>query len=380
MVESDLRDETFLAALTKELIKNLPNWYGSDNWDIEVLPYRESFKDRIFTWIRFMNGALCKDITFVKQTDFDQAQNSLASFENSLSGLACLYQLLQDKPSRSLLITLLAHRKMGYRKVKLPLNTPDYWAMRKFAFTLVKSRENIKLKFRDFVLQRMDLSKVGFPFEIYFNPGGTVVTFILKQYEYQKKTPGIKAQTGDYVIDAGGCWGDTALYFAHTIGPQGKVYTFEFSPDNLEVLNRNLEINPEHAKRIEIIPRALWNMSGEEITYLVNGPATSLNKGNAGLSSVSTISIDDFVKEKGLPRVDFIKMDIEGSELKALQGAEQTLRAFRPTLATSIYHKDDDFVEIPQYLESLDIEYEFYLDHFTIYRSETILFASPRAG
>jgi hypothetical protein len=80
-----------------------------------------------------------------------------------------------------------------------------------------------------------------------------------------------------------------------------------------------------------------------------------------------------------LPKVDFIKMDIEGAELNALQGAEQSLRAFRPSLAISVYHRDDDWVTIPDYLDSLDLGYEFFLDHFTIYESETVLFArSPQ--
>lgn len=373
-------EETFLIALTIELFKNLPNWYGQDNWDDEVLPYRESLRDRLFTLLRQINKVLYKDAALIKEADIEQALEAHSSLGHSLSGLAFLYHHLQDDYSRSLLIVLIAHRKMGYRKVKLPLNTSEYWVMRKFARTLTKSQNKIKLKFRDFVLQHMELSKIGFPLEIFYNSGGVAVTFILKQYEYQKRTPGIKAQAGDYVIDAGGCWGDTALYFAQIVGAQGKVYTFEFEADNLDVLHRNLALNSEHAKRVEIIPRALWNRSGEEITYALNGPATSLKKDSHGTLRVPSLSIDDFVKEQGLPRLDFIKMDIEGAELKALRGAEQTLRTFRPRLAISLYHKDEDFVEIPQYLESLNLGYKFYLDHFTVYRSETILFADPQAN
>ncbi len=94
-------------------------------------------------------------------------------------------------------------------------------------------------------------------------------------------------------------------------------------------------------------------------------------------SRVLSKSIDDFVAEQALQRVDFIKMDIEGAELKALQGAEQTLKAFRPKLAIALYHRADDFVDIPSYLESLNLNYEFFLDHFTIHLEETVLFASP---
>jgi hypothetical protein len=46
-------------------------------------------------------------------------------------------------------------------------------------------------------------------------------------------------------------------------------------------------------------------------------------------------------------------------------------------LAISVYHKDDDFISIPNYLRNLDLGYEFFLDHFTIYGEETVLFASP---
>jgi len=90
---------------------------------------------------------------------------------------------------------------------------------------------------------------------------------------------------------------------------------------------------------------------------------------------VTTISIDDLVKVKNLPRVDIIKMDIEGAELSALKGAEQTLRAFRPRLAISLYHNESDLIEIPEFMNSLNLGYEFFLDHFSIHNEETVLFA-----
>ena len=70
-------------------------------------------------------------------------------------------------------------------------------------------------------------------------------------------------------------------------------------------------------------------------------------------------------------------MDIEGAELNALKGAEETIRAFRPKLAISAYDKDNDLFDLADYLNSLAIGYRFYLDHFTIFHEETILFASP---
>jgi hypothetical protein len=71
-------------------------------------------------------------------------------------------------------------------------------------------------------------------------------------------------------------------------------------------------------------------------------------------------------------------MDIEGSELQALQGAEHTLRTFRPKLAIALYHKKEDMITIPAYLQGLDLDYIFFLGQFTSQLEETILFATPR--
>jgi hypothetical protein len=91
-----------------------------------------------------------------------------------------------------------------------------------------------------------------------------------------------------------------------------------------------------------------------------------------------TTTIDDTVRELGLPRVDFIKMDIEGAELNALKGAEHSIREFYPKLAISLYHSIEDFSTIPRYLTSLGLNYKYYLEHHTIYENETVLFAVPQ--
>ena len=92
------------------------------------------------------------------------------------------------------------------------------------------------------------------------------------------------------------------------------------------------------------------------------------------------MAIDDLVAKERLESVDFIKLDVEGAELLALKGAKQTLKQFRSTLAISLYHNLDDFVTIPAFLRELEVGYEFYLDHFTIHREETVLFAQSTAG
>ena len=106
------------------------------------------------------------------------------------------------------------------------------------------------------------------------------------------------------------------------------------------------------------------------------GPGSTVIFDNANKDGVKTLTIDDLVDLKDIPRVNFIKMDIEGAELQALQGAINTLKKYRPKLAISIYHRaPTDYFEIPEFLLSLDLGYQFYIRHYTIHAEETILYA-----
>ncbi len=82
------------------------------------------------------------------------------------------------------------------------------------------------------------------------------------------------------------------------------------------------------------------------------------------------------VRERGIPRVSFIKMDIEGAEMAAIEGAAGTIRRFRPRLAISVYHRFTDLTEIPAALHALVPEYEFTLGHYSMHLEETVLYAT----
>ncbi len=88
------------------------------------------------------------------------------------------------------------------------------------------------------------------------------------------------------------------------------------------------------------------------------------------------MTINHCVEHGELPRVSYIELDIEGSELRALHGAEKTLRRCRPALAIALYHRLQDLVDIPEYLAGLDVGYRLLLGRFTIHAEETILFAT----
>jgi FkbM family methyltransferase len=235
-------------------------------------------------------------------------------------------------------------------------------------------------EFMGWSLARCDLSSCAIPVRLYTLPSAAWTQFILEQYRCINGAVTIEASPGDIVIDAGGCWGDTALYFANKIGAEGRVFTFEFMDRHLAIMEKNFSLNHHLRDRISVIHHALWDRSGQPLTYSDNGPATAVSERKAGPNTTYTISVDDFVESAGLPRIDFIKMDIEGAELGALKGAEQTIRRWRPKLAICVYHKLEDFFEIPEYLASLDVGYELFLRHYSATAGETVLFASPQAG
>ena len=180
---------------------------------------------------------------------------------------------------------------------------------------------------------------------------------------------------GDHIIDAGGCFGDTALGFARVASKKGHVYTFDPLQKHCAIMRESFAMNPTLAPRISIFELGLSDENHEGSP----SPATEgvINPGaNIFGSGVATRTIDSLVAECALPRIDFIKMDIEGSELAALVGAEAALRRWRPKLAISLYHRPEDFFTIPLWLDSLGIGYRFFLDHYSIHHEETVLFAT----
>ena len=296
-----------------------------------------------------------------------------------LPKLSWLYEKLVDEESRRTLVDIVAYRGLGNRKIKLANNSTKYWEKLRLAESLVDKSVKPLTRFKHFDIRMMDLNPIGYPIKIFNFPYGALIAYIEEQYRCETNDFTVECEEGDFVIDAGGCWGDTALYFSAKTGKKGKVYSFEFLPFNLDIFRRNLDLNPDLKQGVELIEAPLWSEAGQEIPIIANGPGTRLvasgKSGRDGEISFRTESIDRLVEAGKITKVDFIKMDIEGAELRALKGAEQAIRRFRPKLAITVYHSLQDFWEIPKYIDSLGLGYQFSLRHFTIHAEETVLFA-----
>lgn len=373
--------QSFYNTMMNEIIANRKNNY-TDNYD-EVQCGKLPASDKINFLTKVMDARVPVNPKIMAKRHLKHLFNPKSFYKpiiDSFGDVAFLYQLLSDEASKNLLIKILAYRALGYKKVKLPRNNQKYWDDIKKIEKLNTGHGAVTVSFMNLVLPLLDLSSLGYMIKLNIHPIAAACFFSQRQYEYHGNGFVCKAEKGDVVIDAGACWGDTSLYFAHEVGNTGRVYAFEFISENLDVFKKNLAYNEHLAATINIIERPIWNVSDAELYFLIHGPGSSLSDkviDQPDTQVCKTITIDDVVKNEKLEKVDFIKMDIEGSELNALMGAEETLKRFKPKLAISVYHKPDDFITIPKYLDSLNLGYKFYLEHHTIHVWETVLFAVP---
>lgn len=380
----------FKLSLFKEILHNIPNEFGEDNYDpdrfgtILLLENKKPLflKTLIVKTLNSFHYHNIKGIKMGYNSLIFNTEKILETMEDKFYFLEYLYNLLDNEESKSLLIKILAYRILGYTKVKLPVNTPEYWRKLKEMDSLIDGEEEIAIDFLQLKLRRYNLNKIGYEILAFLTGKGILINFNLEQYNYYNNngTFQIGAEESDIVIDAGACWGDTSLYFAFKTGVSGKVYAFEFIPDNITIFKKNCTLNSDLEKRIELIQQPLWSVSDIPIYYVSNGPASLVDfeKIPNASGESKTITIDDFVKIKNILKVDFIKMDIEGAELDALKGVSETIKKFKPKLAICLYHNINDFGTIPKFLNDLNLGYKFYLGHYTIHTEETVLFATAK--
>ncbi|WP_147289187.1 FkbM family methyltransferase [Helicobacter aurati] len=282
-------------------------------------------------------------------------------------------EFLSDEYSKMILLSSLLKRHSSFQGLYFIHFYEHIW---KYYYLLASCVDTTKTLTSDSgTLYYIDLShskicNLG-TYKFYYSLYGVFVNCILEQYAYRHL---IYAEEGDFVIDGGACYGDTALYFAQKVGQSGKVFSFEFNPRNLKVLHQNLALNPDIAN-ITLFENALYSNSETKVYHTGSGGGSRVSMDSQPNQDYAlTASIDDLVNTGKIERVDFIKMDIEGSELEALKGAEKTLKKYHPKIAICLYHSDTDYYEIPLYLKTILPHYEFYCDHFSLGICETVLF------
>jgi FkbM family methyltransferase len=182
-------------------------------------------------------------------------------------------------------------------------------------------------------------------------------------YSYKKNNFDVTVKKNDIVIDAGAWIGDFSAYASKK---GAFVYAFEPCKETISYLKITKELNGN----IEIVPFGLGET--KSIALLSHNEFSSANqittdKDNSEKIDITTI--DDFVSELKLEKVDFLKADIEGFERYMLMGAKETLKRFGPKLAICTYHLPDD----PEVLSKIILDSN---PNYTIIQKKKKLYAA----
>lgn len=185
--------------------------------------------------------------------------------------------------------------------------------------------------------------------------------------------PELPIRPDEAFVDVGAYDGDTLRSFLLNL-PHGMLhqtiqyYALECDAENYSALQHNVE-QLKCPFQTEIYPFALWDQK-EELCF--SGDGTSGVIDNNGCRVVQAGRLEDILPQK---KITWIKMDIEGAEMRALNGCAAKIQADKPRLSICVYHKPEDLYEIPRYIKSLRSDYRFLLRHHSDEEFETVLYA-----
>ncbi len=175
-------------------------------------------------------------------------------------------------------------------------------------------------------------------------PGSSVIKHLEWEQAVQRVYDYASAHVspGDIVIDCGAHVGG----FTRTALRAGARLVVAVEPEKLNAaaFRRNF-VMELRSGRVILVEKGIWDKTGRLTLHLSttgdsHSVAIAQDSGRDQIIEVTTL--DDLAKSLRLPRVDFVKLDIEGGELNALRGARQVLRQWNPRLAVSSYHKKGD--------------------------------------
>lgn len=184
----------------------------------------------------------------------------------------------------------------------------------------------------------------------------------------------VKLSKETVFIDAGSYTGDTLKEFVKfTRGAYGKIICLEPVKANVEMIKKAVNENGYH----DVDVFEVGASDDVKTLYFDGKNGMSARPSEIGDVKVECDSIDHICSKNAYERIDFIKMDIEGSEYDALIGAENIIKKQHPLLAICVYHKEDDFYKIPNLIKKIYPEYKIYFRQYELSDEETVCYAVP---
>jgi FkbM family methyltransferase len=371
--------------MEKKMIGSNCNWLNSMNWQVDFYqranPKRRT--DPEFPWA-LAEGEITSPVPIVRDLAKQalhrlglrrpRPQSSLEWLNSNAGPLWASRSLLNDELSKLLFDATLVLRLTGHRQFYFPRIDFD---------DLVEIVDEQPFHHSDLPGDYIGLPLKLFDIRLRDHPNAAPIKMVsckedlillnsYRQYLVRRNSIDLSPIPGDIVLDCGACIGDTSLLFAGLVAMQGEVHLFDPIPLHARYCRLQATLNPSLAHILHVNELAVSNR-----TYVARGDKSdsdSIAPGGLAINSFASTSLDDYASSK-LSRVDFIKMDIEGAEMDALDGAGKIIREFKPRLAISAYHKPDDLWEIPTKLKSLNPGYDLYFGHHSPVRWESVFYA-----
>ena len=199
------------------------------------------------------------------------------------------------------------------------------------------------------------------------------VTNNYKRYFIERDGVSFVPTKDDVVFDCGSCIGEISMVFAAFVGKMGKVYLFDPIPLHNKYSQIQIDKNPKLTDVMVINELGVSNVSKK--FNGVTKDVDSISPGGCAIDNFDAVSIDDFVKSNNINRLDYIKMDIEGAEIDALNGATESIKKFKPKLAISAYHKGSHLWEIPELILKINPNYKIYFEQHLPFECDAIVYA-----
>lgn len=167
-------------------------------------------------------------------------------------------------------------------------------------------------------------------------------------------------------FDGGGYVGDTAQEVIKNYPDFKKIWLVEPILNNIRIAKRELG----DYENIEFLT---FGVGVKKETLFIDDVKSFSNIYGNGTQSVEIETIDHLIKES----VDFIKLDIEGAEQDAIDGAKNTILNYHPTLAICVYHKAEDWYKIPEKILAIRKDYKIYFRHYMEGIFESVMYFIP---
>ena len=237
--------------------------------------------------------------------------------------------------------------------------TTYYGTLQRFADLQGAANSSVSIQETD---EGAGLDLVHFPFKSFWVPhrqdGKFPLAYLIAEHNWlAENNPNEMVHNGNIVLDCGAHVG----IFTYTALRRGAatVVAIEPDPHNAECLQRNFK-KEIVSLQVILVQKGVWSQDGQLVLYSSSSSSalsTVTERIEGEKVVIQVVKIDTLVDQLNLPRIDFIKMDIEGAERDALKGAIGTLRRWKPRLMIDAYHRADDMEILPSIIRQANPGY-----------------------